>query len=236
MHGGLGLPTSRSAGLAPACTLLSRFRCHGTRTQQPAHSAQQQFVGGPASRVRGRRGGKGGATSEQSPALADTGRAIVTGHVYMPGGEPLASSLRWGFHGSGKGWHAPLPFPRLRREVQHATDSAPASRCNGPAHQRWPPPPPAARRALPAAPLLQEAERPAWAVAKLEKRAAEVSKFLGKLTSSETLGPDQAGREYVRLAAMPKTAVVHAQVGAAAGGRAGLGGRCSAGCRTHSSI
>ena len=63
-----------------------------------------------------------------------------------------------------------------------------------------------------------------------------MSKFLGKLTSSETLGPDQAGREYVRLAAMPKTAVVHAQVGAAAGGRAGLGGRCSAGCRTHSSI
>jgi hypothetical protein len=97
-----------------------------------------------------------------------------------------------------------------------------------PARHRWPPPSPLPPTApVPAAPPLQEAERPAWAVAKVKKRAAEVSTFLGKLTSSETLGPDHAGREYVRLAAMPKTAVVHAQVGAAAGGRVGC---YAAGC------
>lgn len=52
--------------------------------------------------------------------------------------------------------------------------------------------------------------------AKLAKVVGIICQLLHDLTCQDVVGQDEAGREVVRLAAMPKTAVVHAQVRTAA--------------------
>ncbi|KAL4444081.1 hypothetical protein ABPG75_011818 [Micractinium tetrahymenae] len=55
------------------------------------------------------------------------------------------------------------------------------------------------------------AERPEWLGPKLAKIVEDIKWGLDALTASPVLGVDAAGRDIVKLAAMPKTAVVHAE-------------------------
>lgn len=63
-------------------------------------------------------------------------------------------------------------------------------------------------------PPLQE-PRPSWAAPRLHHICDTVCHFLHEATDAPVVGKDGQGRDIVRLAAMPKTAVVHAQVRAA---------------------
>ncbi|KAL4418989.1 hypothetical protein ABPG77_004462 [Micractinium sp. CCAP 211/92] len=54
-------------------------------------------------------------------------------------------------------------------------------------------------------------ERPEWLGPKLAKVVEDISWGLDALTASPVLGVDATGRDIVKLAAMPKTAVVHAE-------------------------
>ena len=59
--------------------------------------------------------------------------------------------------------------------------------------------------------------RPEWVGTKLAKVVQLVCSFLRDVTAQQALGQDAAGRDVVRLAAMPKTAFAHTHVGAGTG-------------------
>lgn len=69
---------------------------------------------------------------------------------------------------------------------------------------------------LPALPLQEP--RPSWAAPRLNHVCDSVCRFLHDATDAPVVGKDGQGRDVVRLAAMPKTAVVHAQVRAPSAG------------------
>lgn len=99
----------------------------------------------------------------------------------------------------------------LAQHPQHSpTQAAAASTLS------WPLPPqpfPAAGRTpQPPSPCTPLQERPEWLGPKLAKVVEDINWGLDALTASPVLGVDAAGRDIVKLAAMPKTAVVHAEV------------------------
>ncbi|PRW50965.1 hypothetical protein C2E21_5465 [Chlorella sorokiniana] len=53
--------------------------------------------------------------------------------------------------------------------------------------------------------------RPSWAAARLHRVCDSMCHFLHEATDAPVVGKDGQGRDVVRVAAMPKTAVVHAQ-------------------------
>ena len=58
--------------------------------------------------------------------------------------------------------------------------------------------------------------RPLWVAAKLNKYVCRTMQFVKDLTATSAAGLDESGREVVKMAAMPASAIALAQVGAAA--------------------
>lgn len=112
-----------------------------------------------------------------------------------------------------------------------------AQRTSPPPVWLLPPPPPGSPRAATArhplfpAPRPQPVpqnllDRPEWVGKMLARIAGMTCDFLEAVTDQQVVGVDAAGKTVVKTAVMPRTAVVHAQVGRrAARGRLGRRGR-----------